>query len=54
MTRHPLIGIDPSDPYGRSMAELFARDGLAYDIRIRARFGMTAGAPAATAAASSV
>jgi DNA-binding transcriptional LysR family regulator len=41
MTRHPLIGIDPSDPYGRIMAELFARDGLAYDIRIRARFGTT-------------
>lgn len=41
MTRYPLIGIDPNDPYGRIMAELFARDGLAYDIRIRARFGTT-------------
>ncbi len=41
MTRYPLIGIDPNDPYGRIMAELFARDGLAYDIRIKARFGTT-------------
>ncbi|HTE97625.1 MAG TPA: LysR family transcriptional regulator, partial [Bradyrhizobium sp.] len=25
MTRYPLIGIDPNDPYGRIMAEIFAR-----------------------------
>ena len=30
LTRYPLIGIDPNDPYGRIMAELFARDSLAY------------------------
>jgi DNA-binding transcriptional LysR family regulator len=41
MTRYPLIGIDPSDPYGRIMAEIFARHKLAYDITIRARFGTT-------------
>jgi DNA-binding transcriptional LysR family regulator len=41
MTRYPLIGIDPNDPYGRIMAELFARARLDYDIRIKARFGTT-------------
>jgi len=41
MTRYPLIGIDPKDPYGRIMAEIFARHKLAYDITIKARFGTT-------------
>jgi DNA-binding transcriptional LysR family regulator len=41
MTRFPLIGIDPTDPYGRIMSELFARHKLPYDITIRARFGNT-------------
>jgi DNA-binding transcriptional LysR family regulator len=41
MTRFPLIGIDPTDPYGRIMSELFARYKLPYDITIRARFGNT-------------
>ena len=41
MTRYPLIGIDPNDPYGRIMAELFARGRLDYDISIKARFGTT-------------
>ena len=41
MTRFPLIGIEPTDPYGRIMAELFARNKLPYDITIRARFGNT-------------
>jgi len=39
--KYPLIGIDPNDPYGRIMAEMFARNRLAYDITIRARFGTT-------------
>jgi DNA-binding transcriptional LysR family regulator len=39
--RYPLIGIDPNDPYGRIMAEIFARKKLGYDITIRARFGTT-------------
>lgn len=39
--RYPLIGIDPNDPYGRIMAEIFARNRLNYDITIRARFGTT-------------
>jgi DNA-binding transcriptional LysR family regulator len=41
IVRYPLIGIDPNDPYGRIMAELFARKKLSYDITIRARFGTT-------------
>jgi DNA-binding transcriptional LysR family regulator len=39
--QYPLIGIDPNDPYGRIMAEIFARNKLTYDITIRARFGTT-------------
>jgi len=38
---HPLIGIDPNDPYGRIMTELFRQAGVTYDIPIRARFGTT-------------
>lgn len=38
---HPLIGIDPNDPYGRIMAGIFASNGLSYDVTIRARFGST-------------
>jgi DNA-binding transcriptional LysR family regulator len=41
IVRYPLIGIDPNDPYGRIMAEIFARSHLDYDIPIRARFGTT-------------
>ncbi len=41
MIRHPLIGIDPNDPYGRIMAGIFARNKLDFDITIRARFGTT-------------
>ena len=37
--RHPLIGIDPNDPYGRIMAGIFARLGLTYEVTIKARFG---------------
>lgn len=39
--RHPLIGIDPNDPYGRIMAGIFAEAGLTYDVTIKARFGST-------------
>lgn len=38
---HPLIGIDPKDPYGRIMADIFHARGLTYEIPIRARFGTT-------------
>ncbi len=39
IVRHPLIGIDPNDPYGRIMAGIFARLGLSYQVSIKARFG---------------
>jgi DNA-binding transcriptional LysR family regulator len=41
IVKHPLIGIDPNDPYGRIMASIFSAHGLAYDVTIRARFGST-------------
>jgi len=41
IARHPLIGIDPGDPYGAIMTQIFDRQRLAYDITIRARFGTT-------------
>jgi DNA-binding transcriptional LysR family regulator len=39
--RHPLIGIDPKDPYGRIMSDIFTRNNYPYDVTIRARFGIT-------------
>ncbi|ACA19082.1 transcriptional regulator, LysR family [Methylobacterium sp. 4-46] len=41
IVRYPLIGIDPNDPYGRVMADIFRERRLAYEITIRARFGTT-------------
>jgi len=41
IARHPLVGIDPNDPYGRIMAGIFARHALSYEVMIRARFGST-------------
>lgn len=41
IARHALIGIDPNDPYGRIMAELFERAGLKVHVPIKARFGST-------------
>jgi DNA-binding transcriptional LysR family regulator len=41
MARYPLIGIDPTDPYGSIMARIFREKRLDYDIQIRARFGTT-------------
>lgn len=41
IARFPLIGIDPSDPYGRIMASLFARGGVDYATPIKARFATT-------------
>lgn len=41
IARYPLIGIDPSDPYGSILAKAFEQKGLDYDIIIRARFGST-------------
>jgi DNA-binding transcriptional LysR family regulator len=41
IVRYPLIGIDPNDPYGRIMSNIFRERDLPYDITIRARFGTT-------------
>jgi DNA-binding transcriptional LysR family regulator len=41
MARYPLIGIEPTDPYGRIMIALFERKGIDYSMIIKARFGMT-------------
>lgn len=41
IVKYPLIGIDPKDPYGKIMADLFAGHDLDYDTPIRARFGST-------------
>lgn len=41
IVKHPLIGVDPNDPYGRIMSNLFASRGLQYEVTIRARFGST-------------
>lgn len=41
IARHPLIGIDPSDPYGAIIAKAFDQKKVGYDVIIRARFGST-------------
>ena len=41
IVKYPLIGVDPTDPYGRIMAEVFAGQSLNYEVTIRARFGST-------------
>ena len=41
ISKYPLIGIDPEDPYGRIMAGIFAQRSLSYHVTIRARFGTT-------------
>jgi DNA-binding transcriptional LysR family regulator len=41
IVEYPLVGIDPKDPYGRIMAEIFIVNNLPYDIKIRVRFGAT-------------
>jgi DNA-binding transcriptional LysR family regulator len=38
---YPLIGIEPTDPYGRIVVGLFQRAGLRHHIGIKARFGTT-------------
>lgn len=41
IVKHNLIGIDPTDPYGRIMTEIFRREGLSYSMNIKTRFGTT-------------
>lgn len=41
IARHPLIGIDPGDPHGRVIAEIFRREGLSCRMSVRTRFSAT-------------
>jgi len=41
IVKYPLIGVDPNDPYGRIMAEVFSSQALHYEVIIQARFGTT-------------
>lgn len=41
IVEHTLIGIDPHDPYGHIMTEIFRREELSYRMNIKARFGTT-------------
>ena len=41
IVKYPLIGVDPNDPYGRIMAEVFSSQALHYEVTIQARFGTT-------------
>jgi DNA-binding transcriptional LysR family regulator len=41
MAKHPLIGIDPNDPYGSIMARVFDNENVSYQMNIKARFGST-------------
>jgi DNA-binding transcriptional LysR family regulator len=38
---HPLIGIEPRDPYGRILTNIFARARLQHHVPIKARVGVT-------------
>ena len=38
---HPLIGIEPRDPYGQIVVRLFERASVPYRVPIKARFGVT-------------
>lgn len=39
IVEHPLIGIDPRDPYGKILTEVFRRNGLEFRMDITSRFG---------------
>jgi DNA-binding transcriptional LysR family regulator len=41
IVKYPLIGVDPNDPYGRIVANVFASRSLDFEVTIRARFGST-------------
>ncbi|MEO9338432.1 LysR family transcriptional regulator [Mesorhizobium sp. SB112] len=41
MAEHPLIGINPKDPYGAIMAAMFTDAGIEYRMNVKARFGTT-------------
>ncbi|ODT83957.1 MAG: LysR family transcriptional regulator [Pelagibacterium sp. SCN 64-44] len=41
MAEHPLVGVEPKDPYGAIMDAMFTQAGLDYRTSIKARFGVT-------------
>lgn len=41
MARYPLVGIEPTDPYGQIMSQLFEHEQILFDLIIKARFGTT-------------
>jgi len=41
IAEHPLVGIDPNDPFGGILAKIFIDKKLDFDIVVRARFGTT-------------
>lgn len=41
IARHPLVGVDPADPYGRAMTEVFRREELPFSMSIHTPFGST-------------
>lgn len=41
IARHPLVGVDPSEPYGRSMTEMFRREDLQFGMSVHTRLGGT-------------
>jgi DNA-binding transcriptional LysR family regulator len=43
IVEHTLVGVEPGDPHGHIITEIFRRAGLKYRMNIKARFGATAG-----------
>ncbi|MBL4891397.1 MAG: LysR family transcriptional regulator [Rhizobiaceae bacterium] len=41
IARHPLVGIDPKDPFGGILAKIFIDQNIDFEIAVRARFGTT-------------
>ena len=42
IARCPLVGLDPEDPYGRAMTEMFRRENLQFRTSVNTRFGAMA------------
>jgi DNA-binding transcriptional LysR family regulator len=41
IAQYPLVGVNPDDPYGRITTEVFRRLGLAFNMTMSVRFGVT-------------
>lgn len=42
IARHPLVGVNPDDPYGRAMTEMFRTEGLPFRMSVQTPHGGTA------------